>query len=56
MFLGFFKKKPKTLKCLFWALFDKKMKKKKDGFWKEMKSLPYKSAFIFAQKYMGGKL
>ena len=48
-FLDFFKK-PKTLKC---ALFDQK-RKNKDGFGKEMKSLPYKSAFIFAQKCTWG--
>ena len=29
------------------------IKKKKDGFWKDVKSLPYKSDFIFAQKCMG---
>ena len=37
---------------LFWS----KMKKNKDGFWKEMKSLPYESAFIFPQKCIDGKL
>ena len=35
----------KAIVGLFWP----KMKKK-NGFWKEMKSLLYKSAFIFAQK------
>ena len=31
MVVGGEKKKPKTLKCLFWALFDKN-EKNKDGF------------------------
>ena len=33
-----------------------KNEKNKDGFWKEMKSLPYKSAFIFTQKCIGTKI
>ena len=54
-FLGFLKKKHK-LKNAYFGPFLIKNEKKKDGFWKEMKSLPYKSAFIFAQKCMGTKL
>ena len=53
--LGFFKKKSKTLRRLFWALFNKN-EKKKDGFWTKMKSLTFERAFIFAQKGKGGKL
>ena len=44
------------LENAYFGLFLIKNEKYKDGFLKEMKSLPYKSAFIFAQKCMGGKL
>ena len=44
------------LKNAYFVPFLIKNEKNKDGFGQEMKSLPYKSAFIFAQKCMWGKL
>ena len=46
-FLGFFLIKNLKLKMLIFGSFRPKMKKTNDGFWKEMKSLAYKSTFIF---------
>ena len=54
-FLEFLRKNLK-LENAYFGFFLIKNKNKKDGFRTEMKSLPYKSAIIFGQKNMGGKL
>ena len=41
---------------LILSVFSQKLKKKKNGFRREMKSLPHENIFIFPQKRIGGKL